>query len=138
LSNIPLILGVAVFGFGVPMRGSLLVLALAAAVFVCTTVAIGTLISTLAHTQQQSMMGGFLFLFPSIQLSGIMFPLENMPWLMKVLAYLNPVTYFLELLRNIMLKGGDARMVLSHLAVLLAMGAVIIWVSFRRFRTTLG
>jgi ABC-2 type transport system permease protein len=138
MSNIPLILAVAVLVFGVPMRGSLLVLAVAAFFFVCTTVAIGTLISTTARTQQQSMMGGFLFLFPAIQLSGMMFPLENMPYFMKLVAYLNPLTYFLELLRNIMLKGGEWSVILSHLLYLAVFGSIVTWISFRRFRTTLS
>lgn len=138
LSNIPLILSVAVFVFDIPMKGPFLLLGLASFVFVCTTVALGTLISTLANNQQQSMMAGFLFLFPSIQLSGLMFPLENMPTIMKVFAYLNPLTHFLALIRNIMLKGGDLRMVGFHVGVLALMAVLIIWISFKRFRTTLG
>lgn len=138
VSNIPLILSVAVFAFGVPMRGSLLVLGFASFVFVCTTVAIGTLISTLTRTQQQSMMGGFLFMFPAIQLSGLMFPLENMPTFMKIIAYCNPLTYFLELLRNIMLKGGDTEMVTAHIAILIVMATAFVFISFKRFHTTLS
>lgn len=138
VSNIPLILGVAIFGFDVPMRGSFLVLLLAAFIFVCVTVSIGTLISTITRNQQQSMMAGFLFLFPAIQLSGLMFPLENMPLWMRMVAYVNPLTHFLLVLRNIMLKGGDWRMVTSHLAVLIVMAVVLVWISFKRFRATLG
>ena len=138
ISNVPLILGVAVFAFGVPMRGSFLVLLLSSLVFVCTTVSIGTLISILTKTQQQSMMASFLFMFPSIQLSGMTFPIENMPSYMKVLAYLNPLTYFLELLRNIMLKGGDARVIITHLSALILMGAILITISFKKFKNTLG
>jgi len=135
--QVPLILGVAVFGFGVPMRGSLLVLLLASAAYVCTTVAIGTLISTLARNQQQSTMAGFLFLFPAILLSGLMFPIENMPEVMKWASYVDPLTHYLALLRNIMLKGGDAGFVAGHVAILLAMAVVVVVASFRRFRTTL-
>lgn len=138
VSNIPLILGVAIFGFDVPMRGSFLVLLLAALIFVCVTVSIGTLISTITRNQQQSMMAGFLFLFPAIQLSGLMFPLENMPLWMRMVAYVNPLTHFLLVLRNIMLKGGDWRMVTSHLVVLTVMAVVLVWISFKRFRATLG
>ncbi len=138
MSNIPLILGVGVFAFGVPMRGSLLVLFFCAFIFICTTVSIGTLISTLTRTQQQSMMGGFLFLFPAIQLSGLMFPLENMPPFMKILAYCNPLTYFMELLRNIMLKGGDLRVIATHLAVLILIACVVISISVKKFKTNLG
>ena len=138
LANLPLILGVAVFVFGVPMRGSIFALVLSALTFVCVTVAVGTFISTISETQQQSMMGGFLFLFPAIQLSGMMFPLENMPSYMKFLAYINPLTYYLENLRCIMLKGDDWHLILTNLGILVVMAMVLITISFRRFRTTLG
>ncbi|MBC7537635.1 MAG: ABC transporter permease [Bacteriovorax sp.] len=138
VSNVPLILGVAVFVFDVPMRGSFFVLILSSIIFVCTTVSIGTLISILTKTQQQSMMASFLFLFPAIQMSGLTFPIENMPPYMKFIAYLNPLTYFLELLRNIMLKGGDVRVIISHLGVLILMGTVLITISFKKFKNTLG
>lgn len=137
VSNIPLILGVAILGFGVPMRGSLLMLLLASLIFVCVTVAIGTLISTITRSQQQSMMAGFLFLFPAIQLSGLMFPLENMPTWMRLIAYMNPLTHFLSVLRNIMLKGGDLQMVTTHLGILAVMAVVLVWISFKRFHATL-
>jgi len=137
MAQVPLILAVAVFGFGVPMRGSLLVLLLASLAFVCTTVAIGTLISTLATNQQQSTMAGFLFLFPAVLLSGLMFPIENMPDVMKWLGYVDPLMYYLALLRNIMLKGGDPGLVVGHALILVGMAAVMIFVTFRRFRTTL-
>ncbi len=135
--DVPLILGVAVLGFGVPLRGSVLALFTASLVFVCSTVSIGILISTVAHRQQQAMMGSFMFLFPAIMLSGIMFPIENMPAFLRVTAYLDPLKYFVSLLRNIMLKGGDSQVVALDLAVLAVMGAFAIGVSFKRFRKTL-
>ncbi len=135
--QIPLVLAVAVFGFGVPMRGSLAVLLVASVAFVCTTVAIGTLISTIASNQQQSTMGGFLFLFPAILLSGLMFPIENMPAPMMWASYVDPLAHYLALLRNIMLKGGEGSFVLEHVVILIGMAALLIMVSFRRFRTTL-
>ena len=138
ISNIPIILGVAVFVFNVPMKGSFFILLISALIFVCTTVSIGTLISILTKTQQQSMMASFLFLFPAIQLSGLTFPIENMPPFMKVLAYLDPLTYFLELLRNIMLKGGDTEVILSHFVILILMGAFFMTISFKKFKNTLG
>ncbi len=137
MASVPLILAVAVFGFGVPMRGSLLVLLLASFAFVCTAVAIGTLISTFARNQQQSMLGGFLFLFPAILLSGLMFPLENMPLIMKWVSYVDPLSHFLALLRNILLKGGEPGFVALHVAVLVVMAVVSVLVSFKRFHTTL-
>lgn len=137
MSNLPLVLFVSILFFGVPMRGSLLVLTLASLAFVCATVAIGTLISTFAKNQQQSMLGSFLFLFPAIMFSGLMFPLENMPLVMKWIAYLNPLAHFLELLRNIMLKGGEIHFVAFRVGILILMAAVFIYISFKRFRTTL-
>ncbi|MFL6652224.1 MAG: ABC transporter permease [Sulfurifustaceae bacterium] len=137
MTTVPLILGVAMLGFGVPMRGSLIVLVVASFAFVCTAVAIGTLISTFARNQQQSMLGGFLFLFPAILLSGMMFPLENMPTIMKWVSYLDPLSHFLALLRNIMLKGGELNFVARHIGVLVLMAVITVYVSFKRFHTTL-
>lgn len=138
MSNVPLILAVAVFVFGVPMRGSLFILALASLAFVCTTVSIGTLISTFTVNQQQSTLASFLFLFPAILLSGVMFPLENMPEMMKWVSYFDPLAHFLSLLRNIMLKGGESHFVFFHISVLILMASTSVAISFRRFKTTLS
>ena len=135
--DVPLIVGAAVLIFQVPLRGPIWMLLLAALVFVFTTVGIGTLISTIAKSQQQAMMGGFIFLFPSILLSGVMYPIENMPGIIKVIAHLNPLKYFVTLLRNIMLKGGDPMVVAQNITALALMGILIAWISFRRFHRTL-
>lgn len=137
LCDAPLILAVAVFGFGVPMRGSLLVFMVATFVFICTTVAIGTFISTISKNQQQSILGGFLFLFPAILLSGLLFPLENMPEVLKWLSYLDPLSHILTMLRNIMLKGGDLHYIALHTGILSIMAVVVIFISYKRFHTTL-
>jgi ABC-2 type transport system permease protein len=133
--NFVLIAGITIFG--VPMRGSLLVLFLAALTFVCSAVAVGTLISTFAKNLQQSMLGGMLFTFPAILLSGLMFPIENMPMFMRAMAYLDPIYYFLLLLRNIMLKGGEIHFIIFHISVLILMAMVSVYISFKRFHTTL-
>lgn len=138
MTNLPLILAVAVFVFHVPMRGSLAALLLATLAFVCTTVAIGTLISTFCKNQQQSSMGTFLFMFPAIMFSGLIFPIENMPWSWRWLAFLDPLAHYLSLLRSIMLKGGDARTLAWHVGVLAALAIASGVVSFRRFHTTLS
>jgi ABC-2 type transport system permease protein len=124
--------------FDVPIRGPIILLAAATAVFICTTITIGTLISTIAQTQQQAMMGAFLFVFPAVLMSGIMFPIENMPVLIRLLTYLNPLTYFTTILRNVMLKGANTGLVLQNLAVMIAMTAAIIALAIRRFRQTLN
>lgn len=136
--NVPLILAVAVFAFDVPIRGPLWMLALASFIFICTTVSIGIMISTISKTQQQSMMAGILFLFPAVQLSGLTFPIDNMPNWIKFIAYINPLTYYLQLLRTIMLKGGDAYVFITHTGALLVMLSIIAFISFKRFKMTLG
>ena len=137
ISNFPLILSLAIFVFKVPMRGSLLVLLVAALAFVCTAVALGCLISTFCKNQQQATLAGFLFLFPMIMFSGLMFPLENMPASIRWFATIDPLSHFMGLLRNIMLKGGGANYVATHVAVLILMAAVTVTISLRRFHTTL-
>jgi len=137
MSNLPLVLSVAVFVFGVPMRGSLIVLAIATFAFVCTSVATGTLISTFCKNQQQAGLASFLFMFPAMMFSGLMFPLENMPTALRWLAYGDPLAHYMGLLRNIMLKGGGFDYVVVHIFALAVMAVACISLSFRRFRTTL-
>jgi ABC-2 type transport system permease protein len=136
--DIPLILVAAVLIFGVPVRGPLWALAIGSLAFVAATVAIGILISTLARNQQQAMMGGFIFLFPAILLSGVMFPVDNIPLLLKLLVYVNPLTYFAELLRNIMLKGGSPVVVATDSVVLLIIATMMLRISLARFRRGLA
>ncbi len=113
-----LVLTAAHLVFGVPVRGPLWQLFAAAFVFVITTVSVGTSISTLAKNQQQAMLGGFMFLFPAILMSGIMYPVENMPPAVIAAAYLDPLMYFMRLLRSIMLKGGDLHVFWTNVGVL--------------------
>lgn len=136
--EVHIILGAAMAIFGLPFRGGYWKFLLAGFMFVCTTISIGTLISTVAKRQQQAMMATFLFLFPAIMLSGMMFPLENMPQALSIVAYLNPLKYMLTLLRNILLKGGDDWVFWSNLAALFLIGVVAVGVSFNRFRQTMN
>ena len=136
--DVPIILGVAVFLFDVPMRGGVWQIAVAALIFVCSTVSVGTLISTFAKTQQQAMMGGFIFTFPAVLLSGIMFPIENIPTIFKILAYINPLKYFVTLLRNIMLKGGNSEIFWSNTGILAVLSALAIFFAFKRFKQKLN
>lgn len=136
MADVPLVLAVGVLGFQVPFRGPLWAVGLASLVFVCTTVAVGTLISTFAKNQQQAMMGGFLFLFPAIQLSGVMAPLENIPAAVVPFSWLNPLRFFVALMRHLMLKGSIGSFYWINLGALalLALGAGA-W-SVQRFRRT--
>ncbi|MBL8023201.1 MAG: ABC transporter permease [Elusimicrobia bacterium] len=138
MADVPLLVGLGVWGFHVPLRGPLWAIGLASLVFVGTTVAVGTLISTYAKNQQQAMMGGFLFLFPAILLSGVMAPIENVPVFFEPLSWMNPLRFFVSLMRHVMLKGSPGTFYWTNLGALAALGALATSASVHRFRRTLG
>lgn len=137
LANAALVIAAGFLIFGVPVKGEFWRLFSAALAFVITTVSVGTLISTISRSQQQAMMGGFIFLFPAVLMSGIMYPVENMPALLKPAVYLNPLYYFTTLLRNILLKGGDHSVYVFNMSALAAMALVTGAAAYNRFRQTL-
>ena len=134
---LPLVLTVA-WLLDVPIRGPLWEIALATFVFVCTAVAIGFLISSFMKNQQQSMLGTFLILFPMIQLSGVVYPVENMPSAIRWITRIDPMRYFVVIIRHLMLKGGDMGAILPNLAGLVVIGAVAWFWAAHRFRQTLN
>ena len=99
--------------------------------------ALGTLISTYCKNQQQAALAGFLFNFPMIMFSGMMFPLENMPAALRWLSFFDPLAHFMGLLRNIMIKGGETEYVVTHIVYLTIIAVICVVASFRRFHTTL-
>ncbi len=138
LVNAAIVIAAGYLIFGVPVKGELWRLAAAALAFVVTTVSVGTLISTVSRNQQQAMMGGFIFIFPAVLMSGIMYPVENMPGLLKTVVYINPLYYFTTLLRNILLKGGDPGVFAFNTAALVLMAAATGTLAYKRFRQTLN
>jgi ABC-2 type transport system permease protein len=138
LVNSTLIISVGVILFGMPVRGSLFLMAVAMVVFVSTTVCVGTLISTFAHNQQQAMMGAFLFIFPAFLLSGVFFPIENMPTLISIFAYMDPLTYFVKILRNLMLKSTNPQLVWTNIGIIAVMALAALEVTVHRLRQTLN
>jgi ABC-2 type transport system permease protein len=124
--------------FGVPMRGSFVLLFLATLIFICTTVSIGTLISTFAANQQQAMMGTFLFVFPAVLMSGVFFPIENMPLALRGFSYLDPLKYSIALIRNVMLKGNIPEIFWPNMLILFIFMIATVIISARRFRQTLN
>lgn len=138
LLDVPLVLAAAVLVFHVPIRGALWMLGLGAVSFVFTAVSLGMLISTFARNQQQAMMGAFMTLMPCVLLSGLYFPLDNMPAVMQWLTIPNPLRYFIVLLRGVMLKGGDPLVFWPNLAAIAMIGTGIALISIKRFRQTLN
>ncbi|MBF0365586.1 MAG: ABC transporter permease [Oligoflexia bacterium] len=137
LVNISLIISVGMIIFDVPFRGPFLMYLLGASVFLVATLGVGILISTLAQNQQQAMMGGFIFLFPAMLLSGIMTPICNMPEFLQALAHLNPLMHFVTLSRNILLKGGSPLLFWKHFGSLLLLAIFLFSTAIYRFKKNL-
>ncbi len=100
-----LIVFLVIYAFGVPLRGSLGALYLGMGLFLLSAVGIGLMISSLSVTQQQGLLGAFLFLVPAVILSGFATPIANMPEAVRLLTYLDPLRYFLIVLRGVFLQG---------------------------------
>ncbi len=127
----------AVLTFHIPIKGQLALLPLSTAIYLLSVLGIGLFISTIAGTLQQALMATFLFYMPAVLLSGFMFPIENMPAFFQYATYLNPLRYFLVIIRGIFLKGNGLSILWPHLAALLALGLVVITISSLRFRKRL-
>ena len=134
--DVTLILLIAVFWFQVPLRGSIPLLYFATGLYLLTMLGAGLLISTISETQQQALMSTFLFFFPAMLLSGFSFPIANMPQVIQWLTYLNPVAYFLVIVREIFLKGLGLEYLWPHMLSLAAMGIVTLGLAVRRFHKT--
>ena len=138
LLDVGLVLTVGMYLFDVPLRGSLGVIYAASVPYLMTTLGIGLFISTVSRTQQQAILSGFFFIMPAIMLSGFMAPVENMPEWNQPLAYLDPMYYYLQVLRGVMLKGAGFEDLGVQFAALGAFGVTIFTASALRFRKRLA
>jgi ABC-2 type transport system permease protein len=136
-ADVILITGVAVYWFDVPIRGSLALLLATTALYLLSTLGIGLFISTVSRTQQQAMMSAFFFYFPAVLLSGFMFPIANMPEVVQWVTYLNPLRYFLIIIRGIFLKGVGLEILWPQMVALTVLGGAMLWFATRRFQKTL-
>jgi len=100
------IIGLAVWWFDIPLRGSLFALYLGLFLFLLSAVGVGLMISAICITQQQAVLGAFLFLVPAVILSGFATPIANMPDMVQLLTWLDPLKYFLVIIRSVFLEGG--------------------------------
>jgi ABC-2 type transport system permease protein len=133
-----LILLVGYGAFGVRVAGSLLFLAAASVVYIFTSLAIGLLISTIARKQQQAMLIVLpATILPTIILSGFIFPLASLPFALRCISALVPATYFLQIIRGVILKGVGLGVLWQPLCVLGAIGLFLVAVSVKKFRVQL-
>ncbi len=135
--ELTLITSVALLVFHIPFRGSVLLLVLCAALFLMTSLGAGLFLSTISHTQQQAMMANFFFSMPAFMLSGFAFPIQNMPVVVQYLTYLNPLRYFIEIVRGLFLKGAGISVLWPQMLALTVYGSAILWLSAARFHKTL-
>jgi len=128
---------VAVVGvnvFHVPIRGQFYILFLGACVYIASAISLGLFLSTIAKTQQQAMMSTFIIMLPAILLSGFVFPIENMPQWVQYITYLNPLRYFLVIIRGVFLKGNGFDILWPQFAALIVMGTALLTLSSLRFK----
>ncbi len=128
---------VAHFVFDVPIRGSLPLLYALSLLFMWGTLGVGIFVSAASRTVPQAMQLAFLTFLPSIYLSGLLFPIEGMPKGAQVLAHLIPLTYYLRVVRGIVLKGVGLESLWSSLLPLALFGAVVFTLAVLRFRKQL-
>lgn len=133
-----IVLGLMAFLFRVPISGSLLLLAALCLVFLFTALGLGLLISTLANNQIQAIQFAFVIILPSVLLSGFVFPQESMPTPIWWIGQFIPVTYFIQILRGIIIRGAGFEDLWFQTLCLVLMGITLLTISTMRFRKRLG
>jgi ABC-2 type transport system permease protein len=137
LFEVALIVAVGTLWFQVPFAGNPLMLTLGSALFLLSTLALGLLISTLCSTQQQAFAMNFFVLNPLFILSGFSFPISSMPQVLQWLTYVNPLRYYLVVIRGTFLKGVGFAVLWPELAAMAAIAAILLATSILRFRKSL-
>jgi len=132
-----LIVGIGVFLFAVPVRGSLIMLALLSTLFITTNLSIGYTFSTIVQNQLQAMQLSMMFFLPSILLSGFMFPFAGMPVWAQYIGEGLPLTHYLRIVRAIMLKGASLHNLEYDTIALFALMLLAMTIAVTRFRRTL-
>jgi ABC-2 type transport system permease protein len=124
--------------FGVPIAGPVWLLAVSFVTYLFTLLSLGLLISTRAQNQMQAMQMSMAMILPSVFFSGFIFPRDTMPWIFQRLGDVLPATYFIELVRAIVLRGAGFGEFWHHLAVLAGMGLALFVICALRFRQRLA
>jgi ABC-2 type transport system permease protein len=133
-----LVTSVALLWFHIPLRGSVPALVVSALLFIVAGLSVGLFISTISSTQQEAFLGMFLFVLPAIILSGFLYPIETMPQVFQTLTLANPLRHFLEIVRDIFLKGAGLSELWGQMLVLAAMAAGGVAFATYRFRASVA
>jgi ABC-2 type transport system permease protein len=137
LADVALVAIVGTLWFEVPFRGSIAVLLLGTVLFLLSMLGVGLFISTISATQQQAMVSAFFFNMPAITFSGFGFPISSMPEALQRLSYLDPLRYFLVVLRSVYLKGVGLEVLWPQLLAMTAIGMTLLTISVFRFHKSL-
>ncbi len=137
LINLGIIFTVGTLWFGVPFKGSIVFLCIAAMLYLLNALGIGIFISSISRTQQQAIMSVLFFIMPSVLLSGFVFPIYNIPWAVRWISYINPMTYFLIIIRGVFLKGVGIEILWPQMVILAFMGIFLFFTSIQIFRERL-
>lgn len=138
LGNVATILTLAYFVFGLPVKGSLILLIAECTLFILLSLSLGILISTLSKTMQQAMLISMVgLMMPSMLLSGFIFPVENMPDILYYISFAMPPRWFIEILKNIMIKGNGFLYVWKETLILTGMTFLFILISIKKFKIRL-
>lgn len=136
--NAAIILLMGYFVFKIPMAGSLLALSLTTLLFILTALSLGILISTIAHSQQMAMMISLMgLMLPTIMLSGFIFPIESMPWLLRVLSDIIPAKWFILILKGLLLKGVGIGYLWKEILILIVMTLALLGLSIKNYNIRL-
>jgi len=137
LGEVALVVAVGLLWFRIPFVGNPLVLLLGTALFLLSTLAVGLLISTVCSTQQQAFSTNFFVLSPFFILSGFSFPISSMPLVLQWFTYVNPLRYYLVVIRGVLLKGVGTDVLWPDFLGMGAIAAALLALSVLRFRKTL-
>jgi len=137
--DIILVIFVSGFILGVPVKGSILLIFMLTIIYLISTLGLGLFISTISKTQQQAMLTSVFFIItPMVFLSGFIFPIENMPWSIRIFTYIFPLRYFLVIIRTIFIRGGGIATIWLESLILLITGLIIFGISNLRFKKKVG
>ena len=136
-ANTILIMAIGTFLFGVPLRGSLLLLFALIGLYLLPTLGLGLLISTAARTQQQAQLMTMPIMLPSMMLSGVFFPISSLPVFLQFVGNMLPLTYFVYILRSIVIKGVGLNMIIPQVIALTVFAIILLGLAAMRFKKTL-
>lgn len=132
--NVVLVLSVGKLLFDIPIRGNIILLFVTSIIFLFTTLGIGLLAASVSENQSQVMLTIFPLLMPAFLLSGLVFPVASIPFALRWVAYINPITYYLTIVRGILIKGIGIAELYREILILFGFGLFLALFSVIRFR----